>query len=230
MNDPILALTDVSRSFEHSGEVISPLRKITMSIAPGQIVALSSPSGSGKSTLLHIAGLLDRPDSGAIRICGEDLTQANDRKRTAFRRDHLGFIYQAHHLLAEFTAIENVMLPQLAAGTSRKSARAKAEELLASLGLSDRLQHRPGMLSGGQSQRVAIARALANDPALILADEPTGNLDPDTSAAVFELLLKTCRERGASALVATHDTDLAARMDSQLRLLRGAITLPEEAT
>lgn len=223
MTDPVLALSNLARSFEHGDEIITPLRDISFDIAPGQMVALTSPSGAGKSTLLHIAGLLDRPDSGGLWICGEDLSKAGDRKRTDFRKARLGFIYQAHHLLPEFTAIENVMLPQLCAGVRKRAARDRSAELLTELGLSDRMDHRPARLSGGQSQRVAIARALANHPDLILADEPTGSLDPETSRRVFDMLLETCRRAGASALIATHDRSLAGQMDRCLKLADGKV-------
>ncbi|ETD87790.1 ABC transporter ATP-binding protein [Rhodobacter capsulatus] len=199
------------------------LRGASLVIPPGQVVALVAPSGAGKSTLLHIAGLLDTPDSGRVIVNGQDLTGAKDGARTAARREALGFVYQFHHLLPEFTALENIVLPQLANGTARKAAEARAQDLLARVGLAARAGHRPSALSGGEQQRVAFCRALANAPALLLADEPTGNLDPTTSETVFSALMELVRATGLSALIATHNLELAARMDRVLRLSDGQL-------
>ncbi|OIP84094.1 MAG: ABC transporter [Rhodobacterales bacterium CG2_30_65_12] len=225
MSEPVLALEGVEKVYNRGkpGEV-SVLRGASLAIAPGEVVALVAPSGAGKSTLLHISGLLDTPDAGRVRIAGEDMTRAADRARTAVRRERVGFVYQFHHLLPEFTALENVVLPQLANGVDLASARARAEALLGSVGVADRAAHRPAALSGGEQQRVAFCRALANGPALLLADEPTGNLDPDTSDTVFAALMALVRETGLSALIATHNLALAARMDRVLRLDGGVIT------
>ena len=182
-----------------------------------------APSGSGKSTLLHIAGLLDAPDRGRVAINGEDVTGLSDRRRTAIRREEVGFVYQFHHLLPEFTAAENIELPQYAAGRTRTEAAARAADLLERVGLSDRADHRPAELSGGEQQRVAFCRALANAPSLLLADEPTGNLDPATSDRVFDMLMGLVRETGMAALIATHNLELAARMDRILRMDEGAL-------
>lgn len=199
------------------------LRGASLVIPRGQVVALVAPSGAGKSTLLHIAGLLDTPDSGRVIVNGQDLTGAKDGARTAARREALGFVYQFHHLLPEFTALENIVLPQLANGTARKAAEARALDLLARVGLAARAGHRPSALSGGEQQRVAFCRALANRPALLLADEPTGNLDPTTSETVFSALMELVRATGLSALIATHNLELAARMDRVLRLSDGQL-------
>lgn len=199
------------------------LRGASLVIPRGQVVALVAPSGAGKSTLLHIAGLLDTPDSGRVIVNGQDLTGAKDAARTAARREALGFVYQFHHLLPEFTALENIVLPQLANGTARKAAEARALDLLARVGLAARAGHRPSALSGGEQQRVAFCRALANRPALLLADEPTGNLDPTTSETVFSALMELVRATGLSALIATHNLELAARMDRVLRLSDGQL-------
>jgi len=202
---------------------ISVLKGVNLSISRGEVVALVAPSGAGKSTLLHIAGLLDTPDSGKVIVNGQDMTGAKDAARTAARREALGFVYQFHHLLPEFSALENIVLPQLANATPRKAAEARARALLASVGLSARESHRPSALSGGEQQRVAFCRALANRPALLLADEPTGNLDPATSETVFAALMELVRSTGLSALIATHNLDLARRMDRMLRLEGGAL-------
>ncbi|SDF50507.1 ABC transporter ATP-binding protein [Rhodobacter capsulatus] len=199
------------------------LRGASLVIPRGQVVALVAPSGAGKSTLLHIAGLLDTPDSGRVIVNGQDLTGAKDGARTAARREALGFVYQFHHLLPEFTALENIVLPQLANGSARKAAEARAQDLLARVGLAARAGHRPSALSGGEQQRVAFCRALANRPALLLADEPTGNLDPTTSETVFSALMELVRATGLSALIATHNLELAARMDRVLRLTDGQL-------
>ena len=202
---------------------IAVLRGVNLAIPAGQVVALVAPSGAGKSTLLHIAGLLDTPDSGAVLINGQDLSGASDRRRTEARRRELGFVYQFHHLLPEFTALENIVLPQLANATPRKAAEARARELLARVGLAAREDHRPSALSGGEQQRVAFCRALANGPSLLLADEPTGNLDPETSETVFSVLMELVRDTGLSALIATHNLALAERMDRVLRLDNGQL-------
>ncbi|MFV0246123.1 MAG: ABC transporter ATP-binding protein [Qingshengfaniella sp.] len=224
MADPVLVLEGVERVFNpgQPGEV-RVLCGVDLSIAPGEMVALVAPSGSGKSTLLHIAGLLDRADAGGVRIAGQDAGALPDRGRTVLRRDEIGFVYQFHHLLAEFTALENVALPQMAAGVAEAPARAHAADLLGRVGLAGRLTHRPAALSGGEQQRVAFCRALANGPRLLLADEPTGNLDPATAETVFDQLLGLSRETGLAALVATHNMDLARRMDRVLHLDQGRL-------
>ena len=199
------------------------MRGLDISVARGEVVALVAPSGAGKSTLLHIAGLLDTPDGGRISIDGRDMTGQSDRLRTEVRRADLGFVYQFHHLLPEFSAAENVVLPQLANGVTSVRARARAAELLERVGLRDRAAHRPAELSGGEQQRVAFCRALANAPKLLLADEPTGNLDPTTADQVFAVLMETVRATGLSALIATHNPDLAARMDRVVRLRDGRV-------
>jgi len=219
-----LALRDIKRTFVQGDRRLEVLRGITLDLRPGEIVALVGQSGSGKSTLLHIAGLLERPDAGDIIVEGKSAGMANDRERTALRRQILGFVYQYHHLLAEFSAIENVMLPQMLNGRSRGQARAHAAELLAMVQLKDRSDHRPGRLSGGEQQRVAIARAVANAPRVLLADEPTGNLDSSTADTVFRQLLSLVRDTGMAALVATHNPDLAARMDRTVTLKDGVLS------
>ena len=224
MSDAVLATTGLTRSFEQGGETIHVLRGADLSIAPGEIVALLGPSGSGKSTLLQAVGLLEGGFGGSIRITGTEAAQMSSSERTATRRDMLGFIYQFHHLLPDFNAIENVVLPQLVKGTSRADADARASELLTTLGLGHRLTHRPSQLSGGEQQRVAVARALANRPALVLADEPTGNLDEATADVVFAEFLRLVRHEGSAALVATHNERLAARMDRVVRLHEGRLS------
>ena len=226
MSDPALplALRDVKRTFVQGDRRLEVLRGITLDLRPGEIVALVGQSGSGKSTLLHIAGLLERPDDGDIIVDGKSAGAANDRERTALRRRVLGFVYQYHHLLPEFSAIENVMLPQMLNGRSRGQARAHAAALLAMVQLKDRSEHRPGRLSGGEQQRVAIARAIANAPSVLLADEPTGNLDSSTADTVFRQLLSLVRDTGMAALVATHNHDLAARMDRTVTLKDGVLS------
>jgi lipoprotein-releasing system ATP-binding protein len=226
MSDPALplALRDIKRTFVQGDRRLEVLRGITLDLRPGEIVALVGQSGSGKSTLLHIAGLLERPDDGDIIVDGKSAGAAADRERTALRRRVLGFVYQYHHLLPEFSAIENVMLPQMLNGRSRGQARAHAAELLAMVQLKDRSDHRPGRLSGGEQQRVAIARAIANAPSVLLADEPTGNLDSSTADTVFRQLLSLVRDTGMAALVATHNPDLAARMDRTVTLKDGILT------
>jgi len=222
MADP-LRLQGVQRTYRSEAGDLPVLRGVDLTLAAGEIVALVAPSGAGKSTLLHIAGLLDRPDGGAILLAGRDAGALSDVARTAIRRDTIGFVYQMHHLLAEFTALENIMLPQMIAGQPRRAAAARALELLGSFGLAERAQHLPGKLSGGEQQRVAIARALANTPAVLLADEPTGNLDVATAGVVFDELLRVVRERNVAALIATHNPDLAARMDRTVALRDGRL-------
>jgi len=202
---------------------IRVLNGVDLTLNAGEVVALVAPSGAGKSTLLHIAGLLDTPDDGTVTMGGADLTGASDRLRTRARRDRIGFIYQFHHLLPEFTAAENIILPQLANGVSARAARSRAEDLLGRVGLSHRADHRPAEMSGGEQQRTAFCRALANGPGLLLADEPTGNLDPGTSDTVFAALLTLVRETGMAALIATHNLELAGRMDRVLRLDGGRL-------
>ena len=221
MSEAVLATAGLTRSFEQGGETIHVLRGADLSIAPGEIVALLGPSGSGKSTLLQAVGLLEGGFGGSIRIAGTEAAQMSSSERTAMRRDMLGFIYQFHHLLPDFNAVENVILPQLVKGTSRADADFRASDLLTTLGIGHRLTHRPSQLSGGEQQRVAVARALANRPALILADEPTGNLDEATADIVFGEFLRLVRQEGSAALVATHNERLAARMDRVLRLQDG---------
>ncbi|GBQ10765.1 ABC transporter ATP-binding protein [Swaminathania salitolerans] len=220
---PVLSLVDVTRAYRSGEETLEILRGASLDLHPGEIVALVAPSGTGKSTLLHIAGLLESPQKGQVRVAGNDTGTLSDTARTALRRDEIGFVYQFHHLLAEFTALENVLLPQYVAGVSQADARARATGLLHRFGLGHRLGNLPGKLSGGEKQRVAIARALANRPRLLLADEPTGNLDIHTSDAVFEELLLAVRGEGVGALIATHNEALAARMDRVVTLSEGRI-------
>ena len=218
----ILTLSGLEKTYKKGlpGE-IRVLDALDLTVSAGECVALVAPSGAGKSTLLHIAGLLDRPDTGRVLIAGQETTGLDDAGRTRLRRSEIGFVYQFHHLLPEFTALENVVLPQLANGTSDSAARTRALELLDSVGIAPRADHRPAALSGGEQQRVAFCRALANRPRLLLADEPTGNLDPDTSEQVFAALMALVREAGLAALVATHNPDLAARMDRIIHLTGG---------
>lgn len=218
-----LRLADVHRRYRTEAGELAVLRGVDLVLEGGEMVALVAPSGTGKSTLLHLAGLLERPDEGEVFVEGRPAGNLNDDQRTAIRRHTIGFVYQFHHLLPEFTAEENVVLPQLAAGVSRVAARERARELLTTFGLQGRLDHRPGKLSGGEQQRVAIARALANRPRILLADEPTGNLDAGTAALVFEELLHVVRGQGVSALIATHNPELAARMDRTVTLHEGRI-------
>ena len=225
MSDVALRLTGITKTYSPGSPVaVEVLRGIDLRLEKGEVVALVAPSGAGKSTLLHIAGLLDTPDAGTVEITGEDATGQSDRKRTAMRRDQVGFVYQFHHLLPEFTALENIMLPQLAASVSRRNAEERGRDLLTTVGIAARADHRPAALSGGEQQRVAFCRALANNPAVLLADEPTGNLDPETSDTVFAALMDLVRKTGLSALIATHNLDLAARMDRQVRLEQGSLT------
>ena len=223
MSEPIVRLTGLTRAFEQGGERIDVLRGIDLAIMPGEIVALLGPSGTGKSTMLQAVGLLEGGFGGKIEIAGIDATDLPSAARTTLRRDHLGFVYQFHHLLPDFSAEENVMLPQLVSGVARPQALVRARELLASLGLEHRLTHRPSQLSGGEQQRVAVARALANRPLLVLADEPTGNLDEATADRVFDQFVSLVRDHGSAALVATHNERLAAKMDRVLRLHEGHI-------
>ncbi|MBT3399239.1 MAG: ABC transporter ATP-binding protein [Rhodospirillaceae bacterium] len=223
MSDAALELRGVGRTFHQGGRDIEVLRDVQMSLVPGEIVALVGPSGAGKSTLLHIAGLLERPDAGEVIIGDEACSGLAEADRTRLRRGTLGFVYQFHHLLPEFSALENIMLPQMIAGTSRAEARVRAGELLEMMGLGDRATHRPGQLSGGEQQRIAIARSVANAPAILLADEPTGNLDPETAGGVFDQMLKLVRGARLAALIATHNLELAAKMDRTLQLRDGRV-------
>jgi lipoprotein-releasing system ATP-binding protein len=223
MNEPVVRLTGLTRSFEQGGVKIDVLRGVNLTIMPGEIVALLGPSGTGKSTLLQAVGLLEGGFGGRIEIAGTDASELPSSERTRLRRDHLGFVYQFHHLLPDFSAEENVMLPQLVAGVKRPQATDRARELLGSLGLEHRLTHRPSQLSGGEQQRVAVARALANKPQLVLADEPTGNLDEVTSDKVLAQFLELVRGQGSAALVATHNERLAARMDRIARIHDGVL-------
>ncbi|MEW4447825.1 ABC transporter ATP-binding protein [Qipengyuania sp. JC766] len=223
MSEAVVHLQGLTRSFEQGGVRIDVLRGVNLSVGQGEIVALLGPSGSGKSTLLQAVGLLEGGFGGGIAIAGTDASALDASERTQVRRDHLGFVYQFHHLLPDFTAVENVMLPQLVVGTRREQAQVRAEELLGSLGLSGRLTHRPSQLSGGEQQRVAVARALANRPNLVLADEPTGNLDENTSERVLAQFLELVRGEGSAALVATHNERLAAKMDRVVRLHEGVL-------
>lgn len=221
MSNPVLELKQIQRVYGRGDNALTVLNGVDLEISAGEVVALTGPSGSGKSTLLHLAGLLDTPTAGQIRIDGIEATNLSDKGRTRLRRDTVGFVYQAHLLLPDFTALENVMMPLMIAGKTTGVARKRAEELLDQLGLSHRLKHRSGQLSGGEQQRVAIARALANRPKLLLADEPTGNLDPITSETVFKTLLALVRQTGLSALIATHNPDLAAQMDRRISVQNG---------
>jgi len=225
MSDAVLRLSGITKTYNAGkpGQV-EVLRGVDLSLAPGEVVALVAPSGAGKSTLLHIAGLLDTADAGTVTLAGQNLTGQSDRRRTLARRNDVGFIYQFHHLLPEFTALENVVLPQLSNGIAKVAAAERAQMLLDQVGVADRTHHRPAELSGGEQQRVAFCRALANAPRLLLADEPTGNLDPATSDQVFGTLMALVRDTGLSALIATHNLELAARMDRTLRLDSGRLT------
>ena len=222
MSDP-LVMEAVRRTYRTDAGALDVLTAVDLTLKAGEIVALVAPSGSGKSTLLHLAGLLDKPDGGRVLMDGRDAGTLPDAARTAIRRDRIGFVYQFHHLLAEFTALENIVLPQMIAGVVRRTAEVRATTLLTAFGLSHRLKHLPGKLSGGEQQRVAIARALANAPGLLLADEPTGNLDTATADIVFNELLSSVRGQGVAALIATHNPDLAARMDRRVTLREGRL-------
>jgi len=222
-SEPILRLIDVTRTYHQGDRKIEVLKGASAGLMPGEAVALVGPSGSGKSTLLHIAGLLEKPSSGSIIIGGLDCARMTDTERTRVRRNDMGFVYQFHQLLPEFSAIENVVLPQLIRGQTQRAAHARAQELLTDLGLGHRLEHRPAELSGGEQQRTAIARGLANQPHFLLADEPTGNLDPATSERVFNDLIAIIEHSGVAALIATHNMDLAHRMHRVLRLSDGQL-------
>ena len=224
MSEITLELTGISKSYlQGTPGQVDVLRGADLTLRAGEVVALVAPSGAGKSTLLHIAGLLDTPDAGEVRVAGEDITRKGDRRRTRVRRQEVGFVYQFHHLLPEFSALENIVLPQLANGASQKAAAARAADLLGTVGLAGRADHRPAALSGGEQQRVAFCRALANAPRVLLADEPTGNLDPGTADQVFAALMELVRGTGMSALIATHNLELAARMDRQVKLQDGLL-------
>ena len=223
MSEPALALRGVTRVFRQGERALKVLRGVDLTLVRGELVALVGPSGAGKSTLLHIAGLLERPDGGSVEVGGVACSTLSDSDRTRIRRDTVGFVYQFHHLLPEFSALENVMLPQLIAGLSKRDARDRARQLLSMVGLAERASHRPGRLSGGEQQRVAIVRAIANVPRVLLADEPTGNLDPTTAEGVFLQLHKLVKATGLSALIATHNLDLAGRMDRVLELKDGMV-------
>jgi len=220
---PALEMRGVRKVFRQAAVELAVLNGVDLGLAPSEIVALVGPSGAGKSTMLHVAGLLERPDGGAVLIEGRDCGALSDDHRTMLRRRALGFVYQFHHLLPEFSALENVMLPQMIAGVARAAARRKAEALLARVGLAERLTHRPARLSGGEQQRVAIVRALANDPKILLADEPTGNLDHTTAASVMDTLIEIVRAQGLAALIATHNLELAGRLDRTVALEDGKL-------
>ncbi|MFA5965506.1 MAG: ABC transporter ATP-binding protein [Sphingomonas sp.] len=223
MNDPILQVAGLTRSFSQGGETIEVLRGVDLTVGEGEIVALLGPSGSGKSTMLQAVGLLEGGFQGSIRIAGQEASRADAHMRTVLRRDFLGFVYQFHHLLPDFNATENVVLPQLIRDCSRAEADARATALLTALGLGHRLTHRPSQLSGGEQQRVAVARALANKPALVLADEPTGNLDEATADVVLAEFLRLVRGEGSAALIATHNERMASKMDRVVRLSEGRL-------
>jgi lipoprotein-releasing system ATP-binding protein len=224
MSNPVLELRNIERTYLTEAGPLEVLRGVDLTLQPGEIVGLVGPSGSGKSSLLHAAGLLETPNGGEVFVAGQATRELNDRARTAIRRSDVGFVYQFHHLLPEFDARENIILPQLIAGRSAQKAGERADRLLGLLGLSERGHHQPAQLSGGEQQRVAIARALANKPRLLLADEPTGNLDPATSATVFDAFSDTVRREGTAALVATHNHDLASRMDRVVTFDNGHLT------
>ncbi len=225
----MLRLENVSRRYKEGEGQLEVFRDLSMTLAAGEIVALVGPSGAGKSSLLHIAGLLEAPSAGEIYIDGVAASRLPDAERTRIRRDMIGFVYQAHHLLPEFDALENVILPQMIAGKTKAAAAQESQRLLTALGLGERLSHRPAQLSGGEQQRVAIARALANRPRILLADEPTGNLDPKTSGGVFDALLRITRAEGLAALIATHNVQLASRMDRTLMLHQGQLIAGAQA-
>jgi lipoprotein-releasing system ATP-binding protein len=223
MSEAVLSLRGIERTYRSGDKTLEVLRGLDLDLYAGEMVGLIGPSGSGKSSLLHAAGLLERPNAGQVLIGGRDCGGLKDKARTAIRLGQIGFVYQFHHLLAEFSALDNVALPQMIAGQSQKAARAHAETLLSRLGLADRLDHQPAQLSGGEQQRVAIARALANKPRILLADEPTGNLDPATSAQVFLGLMDLVKDTGVAALIATHNMDLVKPMDRVFRLKDGVL-------
>jgi lipoprotein-releasing system ATP-binding protein len=230
MSEPALELRGVMRTYKQAGALLPVLRGVSLTLQPGEIVALVGPSGAGKSTLLHTAGLLERPDGGEVRLGGHDCGGMSDNQRTEIRRAQLGFVYQFHHLLPEFSALENIMLPQMIAGVARRKARARAAELLALVGLAARADHRPARLSGGEQQRVAVVRALANAPRVLLGDEPTGNLDIHTAEEVMGAIIDLVRRTGLAALIATHNLDLARRMDRILSLEEGVAVERTTAT
>ncbi|MFD2261287.1 ABC transporter ATP-binding protein [Lacibacterium aquatile] len=223
MSDAILQLDKVRRSYKTAEAPLEVLRGADLTLRPGEMVGLIAPSGAGKSTLLHIAGLLENPTEGKVLVGGQDCSRLDDGGRTAVRRTTIGFVYQFHQLLPEFSALENVILPQMIAGVSRSKAKVRATELLSAVGLGKRLDHRPAKLSGGEQQRVAIVRAIANQPKLLLADEPTGNLDPTTAEGVFKTLQDLVRNAGLAALIATHNLELAGRMDRVVTLKDGIL-------
>jgi len=220
----VLELRDIVREYASEAGILKVLDGAELVLNPGELVGLVGPSGSGKSTLLHTAGLLEKPEAGQVFLEGEDCMALNDAGRTRLRREKLGFVYQFHHLLPEFDARDNVAMPLMVGGLRRRQAREKAESLLSEMGLSERLTHQPGQMSGGEQQRVAIARALVNDPRLVIADEPTGNLDPATTERVFESLIRMARSEGAAVLVATHNMSLTQHMDRVLSLADGKLT------
>lgn len=223
MNKPVLSIRGLERTYVTAAGSLNVLKGVDLDVMPGEIVGLIGPSGSGKSSLLHAAGLLEHPDAGRITIQGTDCSALAERERTRVRLATIGFVYQFHHLLPEFSALDNVALPRMIAGDGRKAARVRAAELLEGLGLKARADHQPAQLSGGEQQRVAVARALANSPRLLLADEPTGNLDPSTSTAVFDSLYALARSEGVAALVATHNLALASHMDRVFALKDGRL-------
>ena len=223
MSEPVLSIRGLERAYVTGAGPLTVLRGVDIDVGPGEVVGLIGPSGSGKSSLLHAAGLLEHPDRGQISILGRDCSALGERPRTRVRLANIGFVYQFHHLLPEFSALDNVALPQMIAGRSRRAARQRAEGLLAELGLAARTHHQPAQMSGGEQQRVAIARALANSPRLLLADEPTGNLDPGTSGTVFDALYKLVRSQGVAALIATHNLELARHMDRVFALKDGRL-------
>ena len=224
MSEPVVKLAGVERTYRQGEKHLHVLQGADLRILPGEIVALVGPSGAGKSTLLHIAGLLEDPDQGEVTVTGQECSQLSDDERTALRRTKIGFVYQFHHLLPEFSAVENIMIPLMANGIEKRRARDAAFKLVEGVGLSDRSSHRPAQLSGGEQQRVAIARALSNSPMVLLADEPTGNLDQNTTLSVFESLLKIVKKTNLAALIATHNLDLAKRMDRVVELIDGKIS------
>jgi len=229
MSDPVLSIRGLERSYVTGAGTLTVLRGADLDVMPGEIVGLIGPSGSGKSSLLHAAGLLEHPNAGRITIQGRDCSDLSDRERTRVRLGAIGFVYQFHHLLPEFSALDNVALPMMIAGVGRAAAQKRAGQLLGELGLAERIQHQPAQLSGGEQQRVAVARALANAPRLLLADEPTGNLDPTTSGAVFENLYELARRTGVAAVIATHNLELARHMDRVYALKDGHLEAQAKA-
>jgi lipoprotein-releasing system ATP-binding protein len=229
MSEAVLSLRGVARTYRTGEGALEVLRGVDLDVFPGEVVGLIGPSGSGKSSLLHAAGLLEHPTEGAVMVAGQDCSRMSDRARTRLRLGLIGFVYQFHHLLPEFSALDNVALPQMIAGQPRAAARRRASALLTHLGLGERLAHQPGQLSGGEQQRVAIARALANEPRVVLADEPTGNLDPHTSGAVFQALFDLARVTGVAILIATHNMELARYMDRVFALKDGHLELQGRA-